>query len=69
MTGRSSNLVRCARCGHTCTADAWRSMPAEQTLTGRDLANCVSAWPADAVVEVRLCAGCGRPVARCRHAA
>lgn len=64
MATVSRELVRCARCGHTCTADAWRASPAERTLTGRDLVNCVSVWPANEVVEVRYCGGCGGPVAR-----
>jgi hypothetical protein len=69
MQALSRDFVSCARCGHTCTADAWRSMPPEQTLTQRDLVNCVSVWPSNAVVEVRPCARCGRLVARRGRAA
>jgi hypothetical protein len=69
MAVEAMEIVRCARCGHTCTADAWRSRPTERTLTGRDLANCVSVWRPNEVVEVRNCAGCGAPVARMGRAA
>jgi hypothetical protein len=57
-------LVRCARCGHACSADAWHALPRERTLTRADLAGCVSEWPVNAVVEVRPCAGCGGAIAR-----
>jgi hypothetical protein len=57
-------VVRCARCGYACPADAWRRLPKERTLTGADLTGCVSGWPADAVVEVRACEGCGSAMAR-----
>lgn len=57
-------LVRCARCGHACPVDAWRALPRERTLTRADVAGYVSEWPANAVVEVRPCAGCGGAIAR-----
>lgn len=57
-------LVRCARCGHACPAAAWRALPTERTLTYADVAGYVSDWPANAVVEVRACTGCGGAIAR-----
>jgi hypothetical protein len=60
----SKDIVRCARCGYTCPADAWRALPKERTLTRTDVRECVSTWPADAIVEVRACAGCGGQIAR-----
>jgi hypothetical protein len=57
-------MVRCARCGHTCSRDAWRALPTQRTLTSVDLGACVSSWPAGAVVEVRACTGCGAAIAR-----
>jgi hypothetical protein len=39
-------------------------MPSERTLTRADLTGYVNEWPANAVVEVRSCAGCGGPIAR-----
>jgi hypothetical protein len=56
--------VRCARCGYACAASAWGALPKERTLTPADVAGYVSAWPANAVVEVRACAGCGGAIAR-----
>jgi hypothetical protein len=64
MQAQSSEVVRCARCGYSCAADTWRLLPKERTLTSADLGDCVSGWPANAVVEVRACAGCGRAMAR-----
>jgi hypothetical protein len=60
----SSDVVRCARCGHAISLDAWRGLPRERTLTRADVGAYVSGWPADAVVEVRRCAGCDTPIAR-----
>lgn len=57
-------VVRCARCGESWTAQVWNELPVEQTLRAQDLAGYVSAWPADAVVHVRTCTGCGGRVAR-----
>jgi hypothetical protein len=62
-------MVRCARCGHSCDVEVWRCAPAERTITHEDLVDRVRPWPADTVVEVRRCAGCGSPVARCAQAA
>lgn len=59
-----NQTVRCARCGHSCSAEAWRALPKERTLTSVDLGACVSVWPAGAIVEVRACVGCGTPIAR-----
>jgi hypothetical protein len=67
--GTLPNLVRCARCGHSCDVEAWRSTPAERTITRDDLVDCVRPWPTGAIVEVRRCAGCGSHVARSRRAA
>ncbi len=63
------DLVQCARCGHACTADAWRALPREQTLTREDLARVVSDWPDGLTVEVRACRGCGGAIARAVRAA
>jgi hypothetical protein len=57
-------IIKCARCGHACPADAWRALPTERRLTRADVAGYVSDWPANAVVEVRPCAGCGGAIAR-----
>jgi hypothetical protein len=62
-------MVCCARCGHACAVEVWRSTPPERTLTEQELATCVSRWPVDARVEVRACRGCGSPVARRTRAA
>jgi hypothetical protein len=64
MQASAGDVVRCPRCGHASAADAWRALPKERTLTRADLAGCVSEWPADAVVEVRACRGCGGAIAR-----
>jgi hypothetical protein len=58
------DVVQCGRCGHACSADAWRTLPREQALTRDDLARVVSDWPDGVTVEVRACGGCGAPVAR-----
>jgi hypothetical protein len=65
----AADVVQCARCGHACAADSWRSRPTERTLTSSDLAGCVVAWPDDAVVEVRGCPSCGASIARRRRRA
>jgi hypothetical protein len=64
---RSREVIRCARCGHACAADAWLTQPPVRTLTRADLGACVTQWPSDAVVEVRACAGCGGAMARRRR--
>jgi hypothetical protein len=61
---RLAPSIRCARCGHTCSADVWRSWPRQQTLTSADLTGYVSRWPSGVSVEVRACVGCGRAMAR-----
>jgi hypothetical protein len=60
----SGGVVVCARCGHACGVDAWRARPAERTVTFADVAGDLSAWPGNAVVEVRPCARCAAPLAR-----
>lgn len=62
-----AEVVRCARCGHACPADAWRAQPTQRTLTREDLAGCVVGWPEDVVVEVRVCTSCGWAIARRRR--
>jgi hypothetical protein len=59
-----SAVVRCARCGHTCPAEVWSELPLEQTLGPQHLATYVSTWPADVIVQIRACRGCGGRVAR-----
>ena len=68
-TAWSRNVVRCARCGHESTAEEWRARPSVRTLTSAELVGHVKPWPADAVVEVRACAGCGGSMARSARAA
>jgi hypothetical protein len=58
------DVVQCARCGHACSADAWRALPRAQALTRDDLARVVSDWPDGVTVEVRPCRGCGAALAR-----
>ena len=64
MPARLTEEVRCARCGHTCSAASWRALPRQRTLRPDELAGYVSRWPLDAVVEVRACSGCGSAMAR-----
>jgi hypothetical protein len=59
-----TSAVRCARCGHSMSSAIWRALPTERTLTSADLGGHILAWPTDAVVEVRRCAGCDAPIAR-----
>lgn len=58
------DTVRCARCSRTWPAQTWRSLPKERTLTHADVAAYVSEWPPSMTVEVRICSGCGAPIAR-----
>jgi hypothetical protein len=60
----SANVVRCTSCSRTWPLEAWRALPTMATLTASKLRDYVSAWPADTVVEVRACLGCGRAIAR-----
>jgi hypothetical protein len=60
MTG----IVRCARCGRSWTAEGWQQLPLERMLSSQDVAEHVSTWPADAVVQIRSCTGCGGAIAR-----
>ncbi len=64
-----TETVRCARCGRSWTAELWMQLPLERMLSSQDVAAHVSAWPTDAVVQIRHCTGCGGPIARtaCRH--
>jgi hypothetical protein len=59
-----TEIVRCARCGRSWTAELWRQLPLERMLSSRDVAQHVSAWPKDAVVQIRACTGCGGSIAR-----
>jgi hypothetical protein len=59
-----TNFVRCSRCSRAWPLHAWRALPKQRTLTRADLTGYVSAWPADVVVEVRTCGGCGAAIAR-----
>jgi hypothetical protein len=68
IQGHPKDTVCCARCGHTCSIEAWSRLPRQQTLTRTELVGCVSGWPVDAVVDVRPCAGCGGLIARRRRA-
>jgi len=58
--------VLCARCQRVWSLEAWRTLPTVVTLTGADVQDYVSVWPADAVVEVRACGHCGGSIARRR---
>jgi hypothetical protein len=58
------DTVRCARCSRSWTAQTWRALPKERTLTHADVAAYVSDWPQRVTVEVRACSGCGHPSAR-----
>jgi hypothetical protein len=64
-----TEIVRCARCGRSWTAELWLQLPLERMLSSRDVAAHVSVWPADAVVQIRACTGCGVAIARtaCRR--
>jgi hypothetical protein len=58
------DTVRCARCSRSWTAQTWRALPKERTLTHADVAAYVSDWPLSVTVEVRTCSGCGASIAR-----
>jgi hypothetical protein len=64
MPANSGVVVRCACCQGAWPIEAWRALPTMATLTASTLRDYVSAWPADTVVEVRACLGCGRAIAR-----
>jgi hypothetical protein len=55
--------VRCAACGHTHTAAAWRAGPTLEVLDAKDVRRYVVGWE-DVAIEVRACAKCGRGIAR-----
>jgi len=65
-----TQIVRCARCGRSWTAELWMQLPLVRMLSSQDVAAHVSAWPANAVVQIRACTGCGGAIARTagRHA-
>jgi hypothetical protein len=56
--------LRCAVCGQSYRADAWRRLPRIRTLSGTDVHPYVVAWPEGRVVEVRACRTCGQSMAR-----
>ena len=62
-----TDVVCCARCGRSWTAELWSQLPLQRMLGPMDVAAHVSVWPADAVVQVRSCTGCGRAIARTAH--
>lgn len=62
-----TEIVRCARCGRSWPAEAWSQLPLQRMLGATDVAAHVSTWPADAVVQIRSCTGCGRAIARTAH--
>lgn len=56
--------IRCARCNRVWSANAWRALPKNRTLTRADVAAYAKPWPVDSTVEVRACSGCGADIAR-----
>jgi hypothetical protein len=64
-----TETVRCARCGRSWTAELWQQLPVKEMLSSADVSAHVSAWPEDAVVQVRVCTGCGGSIARTQRGA
>ena len=59
-----ASMVQCVSCHRAWTLEAWRALPETARLTAGDVRDYVVGWPASAVVEVRACEGCARPIAR-----
>ena len=55
---------RTCACGRSYCAEAWAGLPLSARLTGEQISSLVTLWQAHLVVEVRVCAGCKRQVAR-----
>jgi hypothetical protein len=58
-----SSLRSCA-CGHRYDAERWAALPLFARLIAREITPNVTSWPGHLVVEVRVCAGCERRIAR-----
>jgi hypothetical protein len=59
----ASELRACPSCAGGPSPAAWRELPLIEVLTSPAIQQHLSAWPADARIEVRRCA-CGRAIAR-----
>jgi hypothetical protein len=55
---------RTCACGREYNAETWAALPLSAWLTGEQVSSLVSPWQPHLVVEVRVCAGCKRQVAR-----
>jgi hypothetical protein len=55
---------RTCACGRDYNAETWAALPLSARLTAEQVSSHVSPWQPDLVVEVRVCAGCKRQVAR-----
>lgn len=59
------SAVECSGCRRGYSSSTWRALPVVRTLTQSDVQPYVVGWEASRVIEVRACAECGRPMARC----
>jgi hypothetical protein len=57
-------LRACASCTGGPSPAAWRELPLVETVASAAIRSHVSAWPANAYIEVRRCRCCGRSIAR-----
>ena len=55
---------RACTCGRIYDLETWTALPLTRRLTAEHIASLASPWPPHLVVEVRVCAGCHRPLAR-----
>jgi hypothetical protein len=67
-TMRSSSQRACA-CGRHYDTKRWAALHLFARLTVEEVSAVVTPWPPHLVVEVRVCAGCERPISRLTDAA
>jgi hypothetical protein len=53
---------RCSWCGSGYDATQWSALGLVNRLSAEEVAAYVICWPSDAVIEVRVCARCGRTI-------
>jgi hypothetical protein len=53
----------CGTCGTTYGDAAWTNLELVQRILPDEMARLILDWPAELLIEVRVCAGCSRPIA------
>jgi hypothetical protein len=58
---------RCSWCGSSYDTAQWPALRLVSRLSAEEVASYVISWPSHAVIEVRVCARCGRTISHATH--